>query len=154
AIQQDISALPPTSGQSFVYDYDPNLGVPIRSARLAPISLRAPETVGKGQLVFRAAASYFALPASLGPINYRIDIPGNPTFFTKFGTRIDARVGVWDLTLNYGLTRKLEASLTLPIVLVDAQASDIASAPPGSKRAIGFRTSVPDLDQAIADGEL
>src|SRR5262249_29256108 len=48
AVRQGISSLPPTSGQSFIYEFDLNLGAPVRSERLGPISLRTPETIGSG----------------------------------------------------------------------------------------------------------
>src|SRR5262245_1156434 len=150
AVQQGISALPPTSGQSFIYEFDPNLGVPVRSERLGPISLRTPETIGSGKFTLRAATSYFALPASLGPIDYRLNGPFTPrVVYTKFGTEIDSKVGVLDLTVNYGITQRVEANLNLPIVVVDAQASQIFSGNPSNITALGFGTSIPKLNQRI-----
>lgn len=149
AVQQGISALPPTSGQSFLYAFDFALGVPVRTERLGPISLRASEVIGAGELSIRAATSYFALPASLGPINYRIKAPGNPPQFAKLGTDIDAKVEVLNLTVNYGINRRVEANLNLPIVVVDAQASQIFSADLATPRALGFRPSIPELDRAL-----
>ena len=115
AIQQGISALPPTSGQSLVYEYNPRTDVFDRSEKLGPFSIRAPETVGQGNLSLRAAASYFALPVTLGPIDYRLEFDDpevSQPVFAKFGTKIDANVGVFDFTLNYGITRDIEANLT------------------------------------------
>jgi len=149
AVQQGISALPPTSGQSFLYEFDPNLGVPVRSERLGPISLRTPETIQSGTFSLRAATSYFALPASLGPIDYRISVPRNRAVFAKFGTEIDAKVGVLDLTLNYGITQSVEANLNLPIVVVDAQASQTFSGAPKNPDQLAFEPSIPRLNQAI-----
>ena len=154
AVQQGISALPPTSGQSFIYEFDPTLGAPVRSERLGPISLRTPATIGSGKLTLRAATSYFALPASLGPIDYRLNAPNNPPQFTKFGTEIDAKVSVLDLTVNYGITPRVEANLNLPIVVVDAQASQIFSGAPSQPTALGFRPSRSGLNQAIAQHAL
>src|SRR5262249_49848816 len=111
AVQQGISALPPTSGESFIYEFDTNTGSPIRSERLGPISLRTPETIDRGVLTFRAATSDFALPATLGPIDFRLNAPPNRPQFTKFGTEIDSKVGVLDLTLSYGIARRVEANL-------------------------------------------
>src|SRR5262245_1510977 len=154
AVQQGISALPPTSGQSFIYEFDPNLGVPVRSERLGPISLRTPETIGSGKLTLRAATSYFALPDSLGPIDYRLNAPNNPPQFAKFGTEIDAKVSVLDLTVNYGIAPRVEANLNLPIVVLDAQASQIFSGAPQGPTVLGFRPSIPGLNQAIAQHQL
>src|SRR5262245_13086342 len=61
AIQQGISSLPPTSGQSFVYEFDPSVGAFVRSDRVGPIVLRAAETIRPGRLTLRVATSYFAL---------------------------------------------------------------------------------------------
>src|SRR5262249_7457753 len=149
AVQQGISALPPTSGQSFVYEFDPNLGVPVRSERLGPISFRTAETIDRGVLTLRAATSYFAVPATLGPIDFRLHAPGNQSQFAKLGTEIDSKVGVLDLTLSYGIARRVEANLNLPIVVVDAQASQIFSSDPRISGALGFRPSIPALNQAI-----
>ena len=156
AVQQGISALPPTSGQSPVYEYNPRTDVFERSEKLGPFSLRAPETVGQGNVSLRAAASYFALPATFGPIDYRLEFDDPtidpPVVFAKFGTKIDAQVGVFDFSVNYGITRNLEANLTLPIVLVDAHAQEIRSVDATEPQFIGFRSSIPKLNEAIADG--
>jgi hypothetical protein len=156
AVQQGISALPPTSAQSLVYEFNRELDVPFRSEQLGPTSLRAPETVGKGNLSLRAAMSYFALGASLGPIDYRLDFDEDiaPPQFAKFGTKIDAKVGVFDLTLNYGILRDVEVDLNLPIVLVDAHAWQTRSADAEDPMALGFRETIPELNQAIADGAI
>jgi len=156
AIQQGISALPPTAGESIVYEFDRKLDVPVRSEQLGPTSLRTPETVGEGNLSIRGAASYFDLPATLGPIDYRLDFDDptvSPPQFTKFGTKIDAKVGVFDLTLNYGITRDIEANLNLPIVLVDAHAWQIYSADPADG-SIALRDTIPEMNQAIANHEV
>jgi len=153
AVQQGISALPPTSAQALVYEFNRKLDVPVRSEQLGPTSLRAPETIGEGNFSLRAAASYFDLPATLGPIDYRLtfdDPTVSPPQFAKFGTKIDAKVGVFDLTLNYGITADIEANLNLPIVLVDAQAWQIYSADPTDPQALGFRETIPELNEAIA----
>jgi hypothetical protein len=149
AVQQGISALPPTSGQSFIYEFDTNVDVPIRSERLGPISFRTSETIDRGVLSFRAATSYFALPSTLGPIDFRLKAPQNQPQFAKFGTEIDSKVGVLDLTRSYGIARRVEANLNLPIVVVDAQASQIFSGAPNNPFVVAFRPSIPGLNQAI-----
>jgi hypothetical protein len=156
AVQQGISGLPPTSGQSFVYEFNPaSSDIPVRSQRLAPISLRAPETVGEGSFSFRAAVSYFALSASLGPIDYQVDVPNNSSRFAKFGTKVDAKVGVFGLTLNYGITRRVEATFNLPMVLVDVQGSEIFSHDPSlGPKTVGFGFSPHDLNEKLANGTL
>src|SRR5262249_8339658 len=130
AVQRGISLLPPTSGQTFVYEFDPSLGAPVRSERLGPVSLRTPETIAKGTFSIRGAASSFALSTTLGPIDYRITPPppDKERDFAKFGTGLDAKVGILDFTLSYGLTSRVEMSLNLPIVVVDAQAAEVFTA--------------------------
>ena len=157
AVQRGISALPPTSGQSFLYEYDPGSGVPVRSERLGPVSFRAAETVGQGVLILRVATSYFGLATSLGPIDYRLDFPDGGSSFAKLGTEIDARVGVANLTLTYGVTRRVEANFNLPIVIVDASGSQIFSAntaPGVDPTSLGFSDSIGALNRAIARGDL
>src|SRR5215831_9102494 len=73
AVQQGISSLPPTSGQSFTYEFDPKLDAYTASPALGPTVLRSPQTVGAGKLSFRGAATYFAIDQTLGPILYRED---------------------------------------------------------------------------------
>jgi hypothetical protein len=157
AVQQGISALPPTSGQSIIYAYNPHTDVFERSEKLGPFSLRTPETVGSGNFSLRFAASYFALPATLGPIDNELvfdDPTVSPSQFFKVGTEIDAKVGVFDFTVNYGITRDIEATFTLPIVVVDAHAREIYSADPVDTQFLGFRESIPVLNTAIAQHEL
>jgi hypothetical protein len=73
-------------------------------------------SVGSGNFSLRFAASYFALPATLGPIDNELvfdDPTVSPSQFFKVGTEIDAKVGVFDFTVNYGITRDIEATFTL-----------------------------------------
>src|SRR5512147_841571 len=58
-VQQGISSLPPTSGQSFTYEFDPVLTTYVSSERLGPTALRSPQTIGLNRLSLRVAASYF-----------------------------------------------------------------------------------------------
>jgi hypothetical protein len=158
AVQQGISALPPTSGQSLVYEYDPATDVFVRSERLGPTSLRAPETIGEGNFIIRSATSYFDLSTAFGPIDYRLNfddptVTPNPVF-AKLGTEIDAKVGVFDLSMTYGITQNIEVNFNLPIVVVDAQAGLTYTADPTDPGNLGFRKSPEQLNQAIKDGEV
>src|SRR5262249_5975554 len=151
-VQQGISALPPTSAQSFVYEFDPSVGVPVRTDLAGPISLRAAETLAPGHLTLRVAASYFALSTSLDPIVYSLKRPDSQErTFTKFGTDLRAHTGVLDLTLSYGLTRRVEANLNLPIVVVGAQASEIYA---GKGTNIGFGRTPGGLNAELENGVL
>jgi hypothetical protein len=46
-VQQGISSLPPTSGQSFSWTYDTAIDTYVRSDILGPMSFRTPQTVGR-----------------------------------------------------------------------------------------------------------
>jgi hypothetical protein len=127
AVQQGISSLPPTSGQSFSYEYDPDTLTFVASEVLGPTAFRSAQTVGKGRFTFRAAGSYFEISDSFGPITYFIE-PKDPELagprgYAKFGLEASAQVGLINLSANYGITNRFEVMLNLPVVIVDAQAS-------------------------------
>jgi hypothetical protein len=139
AVQQGISSLPPTSAQSFVYDYDAALDTYIASPRLGPISFRSPLTIGKNRFSVRLATSYFDLSKSFGPILYSVnDLSNGDKGFTKFGLTAQARVGLINVGANYGINATTDLSVNLPITIVDANAeqsfpilSSDSALPPG-----------------------
>jgi hypothetical protein len=125
-VQQGISSLPPTSGQSFTYTFDPKLGTYVPSTQLGPTSFRSPQTVGAGKFSFRFATSYFELSDTKGPIPYQVnEPPGAAVGVAALGLQTDAKVGLINLSLNYGFTNRFEIMFNVPIVIVDAQASQI-----------------------------
>jgi len=131
-VQQGISSLPPTSGQAFSYEFDPARDTYVRSTRLGPTSFRSPQTVGAGNFSVRLATSYFELADSLGPIPYRIRTDEPPPGGTQrldgvtlFGLNANAQVGLMTLAANYGFTNRFEVMVNLPIVVVDAHASQV-----------------------------
>jgi hypothetical protein len=133
-VQQGIATLPPMSGQAFSYAYDPASDTYVRSKRLGPTVLRSPQTVGAGHLSLRVATSYFALHGSPGPIPYHIQsdqpLPGQTqplTGVALIGVDASAKVGAINLAATYGLTNRVDLTLILPIVIVDAQASQVFS---------------------------
>ena len=125
-IQQAISSLPPTSGQLFTYELDPDTGVPRRSERLGPIVLRSTETAGKGRFTLRAAASYFSLDQAFGPTVQRLD-DRSADDLRESGSTMDAKVGLMTVSLTYGLLEKLDAYLTIPIVASGTTASSLVA---------------------------
>jgi Putative MetA-pathway of phenol degradation len=163
AVQQGISSLPPTSGQSFVYDFDPVLDTYVASQRLGPISFRTPLTVGKGRFSVRVAGSYFSLSRSFGPVPYSITnrTDGSPVGFTQFGLQAKATVGLINVGANYGLTDTVEINVNFPIAIVDASAkqqypilrSD-ADLPPGKAPVQGSNTLGLLRDQLAPGGPL
>src|SRR5512147_1720990 len=72
-VQQGISSLPPTSGQPFVYEFDPALANWVSSEQLGPTALRSPQTVGANKFSVRASACYFELAGTKQPINYLVN---------------------------------------------------------------------------------
>jgi hypothetical protein len=139
AVQQGISSLPPTSGLSFIYEFDPSLGVPVRSEQPGPISLRAPETVKDGAIAIRAATSYFAISTLLEPLVYRththtpsvmppltVPVPvGHVPKLLELGLDIGANVAITNLTLQYGVLPNTEVSLNLPLVRVTTHVDEL-----------------------------
>lgn len=128
AVQQAISTLPPTSGQAFAYTYDPETLTFVTSDQLGPTAFLSTYTVGKGQLTFRVAASYFSMSQSFGPITYFVESDDSlTTGYGKLGLNANAQVGLFNLSATYGLTRGVELSLNVPISIIDAHASETFS---------------------------
>ena len=124
AVQQAISSLPPTSGQSLSYTYDPETLTFAAGERLGPTAFLSAQTIGKGKTALRVAASYFGLSESFGPITYFLD-GGDPAHsgYAKLGLDASAEVGLFNLSASHGLTHRLELEFNLPIVVVDAEAT-------------------------------
>jgi len=127
AVQQGISSLPPTSGQSFVYDYDPAIDSYVTSPRLGPISFRSPLTIGEGRLSVRLAGSYFHIGKSFEPVTYAVTDrrDGSAVGFTALGLHVDADVGLVNVGGTYGLTDWADLTLNIPITVVDAHAEQV-----------------------------
>lgn len=129
AVEQGIASLPPPTGQSFSYEYDPEQDTYVKSTRLGPSAFRSPQPVGPGAFSVRLATSYFHLSQSFAPIDYQItDFLGSG--FTRFGLDAHANVTVVNLAANYGVTNRVELRINLPVVVVDAGAQAIYSALP------------------------
>jgi len=149
-VQQGISSLPPTSAQSFAYQFDHEAGTWVRSARLGPTVFRSAQTIGVHNLSLLAGVSYFELADTFGPVNYLVDFKDTPNrqgdFFgvVAFGASADVKVTVMNLSATYGLTSRVELTLNLPVVVVDAQASQASSTSVGN-------ASLPP-SQAVVEG--
>jgi outer membrane putative beta-barrel porin/alpha-amylase len=132
-VEQGISSLPPTSGQSFSYEFDPSLDTYVASERLGPTSFRSPQTVGVGHSSLRLAASYFELADSFEPIPYIVnDSSGHPLGALALGAKADAQVGLLNLSFNHGFTDRFEMSINLPVVVVDAHGAEIFTSRAGT----------------------
>jgi len=123
-VQQGISSLPPTSGQSFVYDFDPELGTSSAQEVLGPTSFRVPHSIGEGSLSIRLAGSYFQLEGSYGPALYSVlDRSGNLVGYTRFGLDAKARIGLFNLGATYGFAKGLDLMINVPVVVSSVAAS-------------------------------
>lgn len=130
-VQQGISSLPPTSGQSFLYHFDPEAGTFVPEERLGPSIFRSTETVGKGYLNVRVGASYFALAQTFDPVQYLIEYDrpygAQHAGVVAFGVKAKAKVGVLNFSASYGLLDRVELLFNLPVTIVDAHASQTSS---------------------------
>jgi len=158
-VSQGISSLPPTTGQSFIYEYDEALDTYKATGLLGPTAYRSPLTIGKGKMSFRAAGSYFELVNTQNPIDYEVTGLAQPVF-TKFGLKVNAKVGLFNLAYSYGILDWLEVNINVPITVVDAQAKSsfvtLASAAddPIGDAPVAAATSLAALDANLADGDL
>lgn len=162
AVQQAISSLPPTAGQSFSYTYDPKTLTFVANEQLGPTAFLSTSTVGKGKASFRIAASYFDISDSLGPILYSVDVggTGTPAGYVKLGSNAAATAGVFNLSANYGIAQRIELDLNLPVTVVDAYATqsfttaaETLSVPPLQARLNGAATPS-ELERGLSNGQL
>lgn len=158
-VSQGISNLPPTSGQSFVYEYDEALDTYKSTGLLGPTAYRSPQTIGKGKMSLRAAGSYFELSNTQNPINYEVTGLASP-LFTKFGLKTNATVGLFNIAYSYGVLEWLELSVNFPIAIVDAKArssfvttASAANEPVGDAP-VAAATSIEALDRNLSNGAL
>ncbi len=156
SVQRGIGMLPPTSGQSFGYEFNAALDVPVRSERSGPVSLRTAQTIGRGRWSFRAAVSYFSFSERLGPIDYlfNFDDPATDSSFASIGTELRADVALFNLAIDYGVTQTTEIFGNVPIVVIDAHGDQIYSSDPLSPRKFGFAFSQRALRDDLKSGKL
>ena len=134
-VQQGISSLPPTSGQAFTYDFNAELGSFVESQQLGPTVLRSTQTIGAKRLSLRFATSFFQLGETFAPIDYAATggpIPVGATAYTQFGMSASANVTLFNFAATYGLTDRIEATINIPMSVVQAKAFQTFLAVPGS----------------------
>ena len=169
-VQQGTSSLPPTSGQAFTFDYNAELGTFVASEELGPTVLRAPQTIGANRLSLRVAASYFELSETFDPIIYQINVPTNPvipsTTYAEFGMNAHANVTLLNFAATYGFTDRIEATINVPVPVVQAQAKQLYTvrpqnlALPPARRPLGIVAPAPGstpqqaFDAAFATNQL
>ena len=160
SVQQGISSLPPTSGQSFTYDYNAELGSFVPSEELGPTVFRSAQSIGANKLSMRVAASYFELGETFGPIDYKLVPESDPQFppelFAQFGTEAQANVTLLNFGATYGITDRIEVSVNVPVTVVRAQASQLYTVRPERlnlpppDRPLGVATSEQGLQSALS----
>lgn len=164
-VQQGISSLPPTSGQSFVYEYDTSLGVSVPTETLGPTSFRSPQTLAEGKLSLRGAYSYFNLEKTVNPQQYLAEVTDAPGTFhgiVGFGVKASAQVSLFNLAATYGLLKNLDVMINIPITVVNASGYQISSTrvsnaglPANQAQLAGFFASGPlSSDPAVRQEQL
>jgi hypothetical protein len=129
AVEQGIASLPPTSGQSFTYEYDPKADTYRKSEEMGPTAFRSTQTIGAGRLNVRLAESYFSATRTLGPIDYSYNqqppFTGPTENCTRFGVIASTEVALTDLSATYGLAKSADVSINIPLVSTDTHASEV-----------------------------
>src|SRR5262245_36124775 len=127
-VEQGISSLPPTSGQSLTYHLD-EAGNWTPVGQIGPTAFRSPLVIGQNRLSASLAASYFSLSETFDPINdLRQPITGpNEGSLYRFGLVADAKVGIINASVSYGLTAAVELTLNIPVTIVSAHVDQISS---------------------------
>lgn len=104
-------------------------------------------------------ASYFDLDGTFGPTPYIASFDDQPDRqgLVLLGLNTDAQVGLLNFAASYGLTKRWEVTLNVPVVIVDAHASQTFStlrrdldAPPREARLAGPPIRDGNVAQALA----
>lgn len=166
-VQQGISSLPPTSGQSFRYEFDPSVGQTVPTEELGPGAFRSAQTVGKGNVSLRVATSYFKLEDTFGPTDYLVEFDSplsdgsQPAGVAGFGLDASAKVHLVNIGVSAGVMDRLELMFNLPVAVVDVNARQISSVfsedvnlPPSEVQAGGFFGFFSPEDYPLPDSEI
>ncbi len=163
-VQRGIDSLPLISGQSVTYEFDPASDALSRKSRLGPTVLPSTQVIAPGTLAVQVAASYFEMAETFQPIDYLFAFSGTPNrqAVAKLGLSATARVGLLNFSVTYGVSSRIEVGASLPITVVDTQASQTFSAQPTSQSALSgayfFDGNVPaaitDLNAGLQHGTL
>lgn len=158
AVERGISSLPPSTGQAYSYDWNPEIETFERSGFAGPVSFRTPATIGPGHLSVRVASSFFSLSKHYDPIDYEFtDTSSKAKYYGRIGLEPRASVGIISTALTYGWSDSLEFNLNLPIVIADVSATQTfacaCSEAVTRSYAPGIQ-SLAALDQGLAGGSL
>ncbi len=134
AVEQGLAALPPTAGQSNIYEFDADLDTFVPSRRLGPSAFRSPETLGRHKISLQMTGAFFELPQrTFGPIDYRVHGPVTTPYesaATRYALRTKATVGLMNFGVTAGLLPNLDVLFDLPLVITKAHAQEIFLADP------------------------
>jgi hypothetical protein len=137
ALASQIASIPlPTPASGYTYVLDPSLGVFERSTQsFGPIMSERAETIGKNKFSFGFDYQHFTFDSLEG-----VDLNNVQATFThddyQLGggrsdvvtTRnsINTRVGQFNSFFTYGITKRMDVSLAIPLVAVDMNVSSDA----------------------------
>jgi hypothetical protein len=154
AVQRGISALPPASAQSFSYKFDPDLDAVVRDKRMGPIAFRGADTIGARRFSVQVSTSYFEIDESLDPIDYKVDHSkrvGVPNSRTRFGLDVRTRVGLTSIAASYGISRRVELTANVPVVVTDTDLADVYATRRGCPSCAPVDSPPGDIDRGLAD---
>lgn len=142
-----------------MFEFDPELSTYVPSEQLAPTAFRVPQTIEQGRVAFRAGGSYFDLSQEFSPIAYRVDAADESfTAFVKLGLDANARVGVVSSWFAYGISDRIQLSVNIPGVFVDASASQFFTSSdatgPAAEAPLSGTATLETLDPALEQGLL
>jgi hypothetical protein len=137
ALASQIASIPlPTPASGYTYVLDSSLGVFQRSTQsFGPIMSERGETIGKGKFSFGFDYQHFSfdtlegvnldnVQATFTHDDYQLG-GGRADVVTTVNT-IDTRVGQFNSFFTYGLTKRFDVSLAIPLVAVDMNVSSDA----------------------------
>jgi len=137
ALASQLAAVPlPTPASGFTYTFDSSLGVFQRSTQsFGPILTERADTIGKGKFTFGVTYQHFGFDSfeglSLGGIpavftHDEAQLGGGRTDLVTTTNAINPRVDQTVAFLSYGLGRRFDLSVAIPLVSVDLSAQSVA----------------------------
>lgn len=137
ALGTQLATLPlPSPASSFTYEFDPSLGVVVRSREgLGPIFAERAETIGKGHWAFGMAYQTFGFDELEGldldqvPAVFTHDnpAPGGRADVVTTDSAIDLSVERTTVFVTYGLADRVDLSLAAPLVRTELEVESLAT---------------------------
>ncbi len=137
ALASQIASIPlPTPASGYTYVLDPSLGVFERSTQsFGPIMSERAETIGRNKFSFGFDYQHFTFDSLEGVSLNNVEATFTHDDYQLGGGRsdvvttmnsIDTRVGQFNSFFTYGITKRLDVSLAIPLVAVDMKVSSDA----------------------------